>query len=85
MQADRCHGHHHAHQVHRAELRAADVEMWLVRLHGDALRTSQKAGVIDALGEENLMPTVRLAGQRLRNRPPGADGPAEGASDDRPD
>jgi MFS superfamily sulfate permease-like transporter len=67
------------------ELQAADVEMWLVRLHGDALTTAQSAGVIEILGEENIMPTIRLAGQRLRNRPPSEDGPAEGASDDRPD
>jgi len=67
------------------ELRAADVEMWLVRLHGDALTTAQNAGVTDVIGEENIMPTVRLAGQRLRSRTSPEEGPpAEEAPDDRP-
>ena len=57
------------------ELRAADVEMWLVRLHGDALITAQNAGVIEVIGEENIMPTVRVAGQRLRSRTSPEDGP----------
>jgi SulP family sulfate permease len=66
------------------ELRAADVEMWLVRLHGAALTTAQNAGVTEVIGEENIMPTVRLAGQRLRSRTSAEEGPpAEGTPDDR--
>jgi high affinity sulfate transporter 1 len=66
------------------ELRASDVEMWLVRLHGDALITAQNAGVTEVIGEENIMPTVRVAGQRLRSRTSAEEGPpAEGTPDDR--
>jgi len=57
------------------ELRASDVEMWLVRLHGAALTTAQNAGVVEVVGEENIMPTVRVAGQRLRSRTPSEEGP----------
>jgi MFS superfamily sulfate permease-like transporter len=68
------------------ELRASAVEMWLVRLHGDALTTAQNAGVTEVIGEENVMPTIRLAGQRLRSRTSPEEGPPpEGTPDDRPD
>lgn len=52
------------------ELGAADVEMWLTRLHGDARITAEKAGVVDAMGEDRIMPTVRAAGQAARDRFP---------------
>jgi len=42
---------------------AADVELWLVRLHGDALVTAQNAGVIDTIGEGRILPTVRSIGR----------------------
>ncbi len=48
------------------ELRASDVDMWLVRLHGDARITADKAGVLDLLGADRILPTVRLAGARFR-------------------
>jgi hypothetical protein len=52
------------------ELQDADVDLWLTRLHGDALITAQKAGVIDELGEERVHPTVRVAGEMFRDRFP---------------
>ena len=52
------------------ELQEADVDMWLTRLHGDALITAQKAGVIDELGEERVHPTIRVAGDMFRARYP---------------
>ena len=39
-------------------------------LHGDALITAQKAGVIDELGEERVHPTIRVAGDMFRARYP---------------
>jgi MFS superfamily sulfate permease-like transporter len=48
------------------ELQASDVDMWLVRLHGDARITADKAGVLDVLGADRILPTVRLAGARFR-------------------
>ena len=42
--------------------------MRLVRLHGDALKTATKAGVVTAVGEENILPTIRVAGHRYRTR-----------------
>jgi MFS superfamily sulfate permease-like transporter len=50
------------------ELKAADVELWLARLHGDALVTAEKAGVIAAIGDDHVMPTVRSAGQTYRRQ-----------------
>ncbi|MEE9183850.1 MAG: SulP family inorganic anion transporter, partial [Acidimicrobiia bacterium] len=50
------------------ELQASDVDMWLVRLHGDARITAGKAGVIDAVGEERVFATLRLAGDRFSTR-----------------
>jgi high affinity sulfate transporter 1 len=60
------------------ELRAADVEMWLTRLHGDALVIAQKAGVIDALGEDRVLPTVRAGGDTFRSRYPDLGQPIAG-------
>ena len=51
------------------ELQAADVDLWLVRLHGDAQTTAEKAGVITAIGVDNVYPTIRVAGQAFRARP----------------
>jgi len=48
------------------ELQNADVDMWLARLHGDALVTAEKAGVIEQMGEDRIMPTVRIAGDTFR-------------------
>jgi len=45
------------------ELAAADVELWLARLHGDALVTAEKAGVIDAVSADHVLATVRTMGQ----------------------
>lgn len=50
------------------ELQAADVDLWLARLHGQARVTAEKAGVIDAIGEERLLPTVRAARAVLQER-----------------
>jgi MFS superfamily sulfate permease-like transporter len=58
------------------ELQASDVDMWLVRLHGDARITADKAGVIDAVGDERVISTLRVAGAKFR----GLD-----THDDRPD
>jgi SulP family sulfate permease len=60
------------------ELQAADVEMWLTRLHGDALVTAQKAGVIDALGEDRILPTIRSGGEAFLSRYPELGQPIEG-------
>jgi len=59
------------------ELEAADVEMWLTRLHGDALVTAQKAGVIDALGEDRILPTIRSGGEAFLSRYPELGQPIE--------
>jgi MFS superfamily sulfate permease-like transporter len=48
------------------ELQASNVDMWLVRLHSDARITADKAGVIDVIGDDNVFPTLRLAGERFR-------------------
>ena len=44
-----------------AELEAADTELWLTHLSGDALTTAQKAGVIDTIGLDSIFPTNRDA------------------------
>ena len=50
------------------ELRDADVDMWLVRLHGDARITAERVGVLDALGESRVLPTIRAAQTAFRAR-----------------
>ncbi len=65
------------------ELQAADVEVWLARLHGAALVTAEKAGVIAAIGEDHVMPTVRSAGQTFRTQQSDTDGAFEGSDEDR--
>ena len=65
------------------ELQAADVELRLARLHGAALVTAEKAGVIDAIGEDHVMPTIRSAGQAFRTRRSDEDGSFEGSGEDR--
>jgi hypothetical protein len=65
------------------ELKAADVELWLARLHGDALLTAEKAGVIAAIGDDHVMPTVRSAGQTYRRQRSDTDDGSEGSVDDR--
>jgi high affinity sulfate transporter 1 len=59
------------------ELDAAHVKMWLVRLHGAALVTAQRAGVIDAVGEDHVMPTIRTAGEAFRAQQKDVDGKSE--------
>ncbi|MGI9603041.1 MAG: SulP family inorganic anion transporter [Acidimicrobiales bacterium] len=53
------------------ELREADVDFWLVRLHGDARITAERVGVLDTLGADRVLPTVRAAQAAFRAR--GAD------------
>jgi high affinity sulfate transporter 1 len=55
------------------QLHAADVDLWLVRLHGDAQITAEKAGVIAAIGVDNVFPTIRVAGQAFRARTSNSD------------
>jgi MFS superfamily sulfate permease-like transporter len=55
------------------ELEAVDVELWLTRLHGNALVTAERAGVINAIGEDRVMATIRLAGQTFRSKNPDID------------
>jgi high affinity sulfate transporter 1 len=45
------------------ELEAAGVELWLARVHGDALVTAEKAGVIEAIGDDHVLATVRTGGE----------------------
>jgi high affinity sulfate transporter 1 len=52
------------------QLADADVEMWLARLHGEALAVAERAGVVDAIGEDHIQGTVRLAGQSYRAEHP---------------
>ena len=65
------------------ELQEADVELWLARLHGAALVTAEKAGVIAAIGEDHVMPTVRSAGQTFRTQQSDTDEAVEGSDEDR--
>ena len=64
------------------ELHDAGVELWLTRLHGAARVTAEKAGVIDAIGEERVLATVREAGQALRARGFDRGGDAASGTDD---
>jgi hypothetical protein len=57
--------------------------MWLARLHGDALKTAEKAGVIAAIGDDRIAPTVRSAGQTYRQQPSDTDDGSEGSVEDR--
>ena len=50
------------------ELRAADVDLLLARLHGDARVTADKTGVTAAIGEDSVLPSVRAARQALADR-----------------
>ena len=52
------------------ELREADVDMWLTRLHSEARVTAEKAGVIDAMGEDHVLPTLRSASLEVLRRYP---------------
>ena len=60
------------------ELRDADVDLWLTRLHGDALITAEKAGVVEAVGADQVLPTVRAAGDLFRTRYPDLGQPIDG-------
>ncbi|MGI9666763.1 MAG: SulP family inorganic anion transporter [Acidimicrobiia bacterium] len=48
------------------ELEAADVQLWLARLHGEALLVAERAGVLESIGSERVTGTVRQAGQAFR-------------------
>lgn len=50
------------------ELRTADVDMWLTRLHGAARITAERAGVINHLGEDHTIADVRTAQQAVRRK-----------------
>ena len=52
------------------QLADADVEMWLARLHGEALAVAERTGVVDAIGADHIRGTVRLAGQSYRREHP---------------
>jgi sulfate permease, SulP family len=52
------------------ELRDADVDMWLTRLHGDARITAEKAGVVDAIGDERILANLRTAAAQVLKRYP---------------
>jgi len=65
------------------ELQEADVELWLARLHGAALVTAEKAGVIAVIGEDHVMPTIRSAGQTFRTQQSDTDETFEGNDEDR--
>lgn len=52
------------------QLADAGVELWLARLHGEALAVAERAGVVDAIGRERIKATVRLAGQSYRAEHP---------------
>jgi high affinity sulfate transporter 1 len=64
------------------ELEAAEVELWLARLHGAALVTADKAGVIDTIGEDRVVTTNREAGRLFRTRYAPPEEPAAGTSGD---
>ena len=60
------------------ELRDADVEFWLARRRGERAVTAEKAGVVEDLGEERVLPTVRAAGEMFRARYPDLGQPIAG-------
>jgi len=64
------------------ELQEADVELWLARLHGAALVTAEKAGVIAAIGEDHVMPTVRSAGETFHAQRSDAGEAVDGGDED---
>lgn len=43
------------------ELAGSGVAMYLTRIHGQPARLAQRAGIIDAVGEENVFTTIRSA------------------------
>jgi high affinity sulfate transporter 1 len=59
------------------ELRDADVDMWLTRLHGDARITAERAGVVDAIGDERIFANIRTAAARVMERHPDLNDPNE--------
>jgi len=52
------------------ELRDAEVDMWLTRLHGDARITAERAGVVDAIGDERILANLRTAAAQVLERYP---------------
>jgi SulP family sulfate permease len=63
------------------QLEEAGVDFWLVRLHGEALTTAENAGVIEAIGPDNVLATIRLAGQKFRARTPDGGDAGESAAE----
>jgi SulP family sulfate permease len=61
------------------ELQEAEVDLWLTRLHGDAQITAEKAGVLETLGGDRVLPTVRAAGESFRSQHPDLGKPIAGA------
>ena len=49
-------------------LQNGDVELWLARLHDDALGTAERSGVIDAVGPDNVFASIRAASDAFRSR-----------------
>jgi len=56
------------------ELASNDVAMYLTRLHGQPARLAERAGIIDAVGHENVFTTIRSAVDAWNERHP-ADSP----------
>jgi MFS superfamily sulfate permease-like transporter len=52
------------------ELASNDVAMYLTRIHGQPARLAQRAGIIDAVGEENVFITIRSAVDAWNERHP---------------
>jgi len=61
----------------QAELAGASVEMWLARLHGEALSVAERSGVVDAVGEDRILGTVRAAGEAIRAHGQPSDGESD--------
>lgn len=53
-----------------AELQAANVDMWLMMLHGDARATAERTGVLEALGPDRTFATTQVAADALEHRFP---------------
>lgn len=64
------------------ELRAADVDLLLAWLHGDARVTADNSGVIAAIGEDRVLPSVRAARQALTDRGIDWDNPRAAGDDE---
>lgn len=52
------------------QLQAADVDMWLIMLHGDARATAERTGVLEALGPDRIFASAPVALHHLEDRFP---------------